>query len=773
MAVGSGVPYNAYTGNGVTTVFAYGFTLLNEDDLLVTINGTVTSSYTVSGVGVAAGGSITFSSAPANGAAVLLQRVIQLVRDAEYQTDGDLQANTLNADFDRLWIAVQQNAAIAERSIRAPVPETLTALPASASRLGLMPYFDASTGDVALSTFTATQVASAVAAAYGTGSTADAVTFLPAGSGAVSRTVQAKLRELVSVFDFIPVAEHAAIQAGTSTYDCTDDLADAFTASAQLHFPPGTYRVNPSGYPTKRAILNGSADNVVIWGYGATLKWLDGLSVAVGVCFIELTNSDRVLIAGLKIDGNKSSTTGGYTGISMFGGSDIVIRDVTIDNTNWDGLYFRGSTVATLATYPTRVLLDNVHTSRTGRNGLSVIGANGFTILGGSFNTSDGDPGAGIDVEPNVSDIHGVRGFKAIGVTVSGNDGRGFVITGNAAGSPGETPFCLDAEITGLLCNGNSGAQNASIGGCDVYVTRCPSFVMTGYRNVNGETQNPMDAGLVYIDDTVEHATIDGFEVKDCAFPTDTKSIIFLDSGNEPHRTVRNGRISDCSAVGVSGGKYSLIENIVCEDVTGDRCVIAGTTDSSLRNITAIRSGYIQAYNTSGTGAYAVDGLTIIDPVAPGLRLYQQGSSVRNVVIRHSGTPATQAVWLESITDCNLSGFSISDAGGYWDTPSNAYLVTQSSLSGNRIRDMVPALLGGSKTWDPPSIADGAATSTTVSLLRADVGDACRVSNSISLAGLIQFASVTSANTATVTLFNKTGGAVDLASHTVTVEALK
>jgi hypothetical protein len=384
-----------------------------------------------------------------------------------------------------------------------------------------------------------------------------------------------------------------------------------------------------------------------------------------------------------------------------------------------------------------------------------------------------GDPGAGIDVEPNASDIYGVRNLRIYGATFSGNDGRGLVITGNAAGTPGETPFCLDADVANIICNANSAAQNASIGGCDVYVTRCLAFTMRGYKNVGGETQDPMDGGLVYIDDLVEHATVDGFEVKDCAFPTTTKAIIFIDSGNEPHRTIRNGRISDCAAVGVSGGKYSLIENVVCEDVSGERCVIAGTTDSSLRNITAIRSGYVQAYNTSGTGAYAVDGLTIIDPTARGLRLYQQGSSVRNVVIRHSGTPSTQAVWLESITDCNLSGFSISDAGGYWDTPSNAYLVTQSSLSGNRIRDMVPALLGGSATWDPSSIADGAAASTTVSLLRADVGDACRVSNSVSLAGLIQFASVTSANTATVTLFNKTGGAVDLASHTVTVEALK
>lgn len=48
------------------------------------------------------------------------------------------------------------------------------------------------------------------------------------GTGAVTTTVQTKLRESVSVFDFIPPAEHDAIRGGTSTYDCTADFITAF-----------------------------------------------------------------------------------------------------------------------------------------------------------------------------------------------------------------------------------------------------------------------------------------------------------------------------------------------------------------------------------------------------------------------------------------------------------------------------------------------------------------------------------------------------------------
>ena len=55
--------------------------------------------------------------------------------------------------------------------------------------------------------------------------------FIAAGTGAVERTVEAKLQDVVSVLDFIPESEHAAIKAGTSTYDATADFNAALRAS--------------------------------------------------------------------------------------------------------------------------------------------------------------------------------------------------------------------------------------------------------------------------------------------------------------------------------------------------------------------------------------------------------------------------------------------------------------------------------------------------------------------------------------------------------------
>jgi hypothetical protein len=93
------------------------------------------------------------------------------------------------------------------------------------------------------------------------------VDFLQSGTGAVTRTVQSRLRDTVSILDFIPVAEHAAIKAGTSTYNCTAALQAAILAirgastvlstdglgsgsitvyqSSVIDFPEGLYRLTP------------------------------------------------------------------------------------------------------------------------------------------------------------------------------------------------------------------------------------------------------------------------------------------------------------------------------------------------------------------------------------------------------------------------------------------------------------------------------------------------------------------------------------------------
>jgi hypothetical protein len=126
MPVGLYAGPNTYTANGVTTVFPYSFRILQSDDLSVIVAGVEQSSgYTVSGVGDSGGGNVTFTSAPANGSAVVIARDVSYDRDTDYQRNGSFDEETVDADFDRAVMQVQQVKDITDRSPKLPVGDGL------------------------------------------------------------------------------------------------------------------------------------------------------------------------------------------------------------------------------------------------------------------------------------------------------------------------------------------------------------------------------------------------------------------------------------------------------------------------------------------------------------------------------------------------------------------------------------------------------------------------------------------------------------------------
>lgn len=69
--------------------------------------------------------------------------------------------------------------------------------------------------------------------------------WINSGVGAVLRLISDRFAELhVSVMDYIPTAEHAAIIAKTSTYDCTNDIKKCRDAHKRFWFPDGLFNVS-------------------------------------------------------------------------------------------------------------------------------------------------------------------------------------------------------------------------------------------------------------------------------------------------------------------------------------------------------------------------------------------------------------------------------------------------------------------------------------------------------------------------------------------------
>lgn len=115
-------PFTSSVANGLTTVFPYNFMIADDADIKVVVDGVVqTSGYIVTGVGNPAGGDVIFSSAPTNGLTVLRYLDPILWRETDYQQFGDFLADTVNLDFDRLWLALQSIVAISDRSIKLPI----------------------------------------------------------------------------------------------------------------------------------------------------------------------------------------------------------------------------------------------------------------------------------------------------------------------------------------------------------------------------------------------------------------------------------------------------------------------------------------------------------------------------------------------------------------------------------------------------------------------------------------------------------------------------
>ncbi len=120
MPVTGATTRNDYTATSGQTVFAYTFGILNQTDIKVFQNDsllTLTTDYTVSGVGSGSGGNVTLTSGASANDTVSIVLAMSITRTTNYQNSGDFLAADVNNDFDKAYIALNQVQTDANRSI--------------------------------------------------------------------------------------------------------------------------------------------------------------------------------------------------------------------------------------------------------------------------------------------------------------------------------------------------------------------------------------------------------------------------------------------------------------------------------------------------------------------------------------------------------------------------------------------------------------------------------------------------------------------------------
>jgi len=264
-----------HVGNGVTTVFAYGCQVLLPNDLYIYVDDIeITSGITKNGIGSLTGGTVTFATAPANGAQIILEREVALERSTDYQQNGDFLARVVNSDFNRIWMALQQVMSGFNRVLRFPKSDIGpdTELPSAASRANRLLSFDASgnPSTVAPDAQSATAL-SILLQSVGT----TLIGGIQAGVGAVLRTLHDRGQDQISVFDFMTAAQIADARTNASAQDHTAAINAAFGSAVfnkkRVFIPGGcTLRITaPIVIPCGLSFVGGGANSKILADYSA------------------------------------------------------------------------------------------------------------------------------------------------------------------------------------------------------------------------------------------------------------------------------------------------------------------------------------------------------------------------------------------------------------------------------------------------------------------------------------------------------------------------
>lgn len=635
MTISSQLKRLSYSGNGSTTSFAYSFRILDQASLKVVVQSaagvdsvkTITTDYTVSGVGSSVGGAVVFVTAPILGETVSIILDPELTQLTDYSTGGAFPAQSHEDALDKQLNLNKRTRDLVDRSIHISDGDSSTpslTVPSLTLRASKALTFDSS-GNVTVTD---------PATASGTTVTATGTT--------TARALQERFAEVFNVKDF-----------GATGDGVTDDsvsIQAALTAAkasppSLVLFPPGTYSVSAQ-------LSIGSV--TTLSGYGAKLFLATNANVHV---LRGETGATDITILGLAIDGNMANQSGsGGHGISLNGtalsSKRLAVQDCRITNCKETGIF---------ATSCEEVQFTNNIVTGGGGEGIQVTTACQNVMMSG--NHVKDTVNAGIS-------------FGGDYITIVGNvvencgSGGGEAITGY-----GETNDHV--TIVGNVCRAHvSSGHGIHVGGSALVIS---DNLVENARNDGIYVENTND-GLSAID----RVTINGNSVRNCTNGAGMNVVNVRKgaiSGNTIDTCAQQGiNLVDCQDLAVSGNVISH-----CTD-KGIR--MAGVIDSAITGNVIVSGGThgIQLLDgTAGCLSNVISGNNIKDNTGTGI--FFSGAEANNYVHGNSlfgnatslGTcdPTTNAV-SNYVSDNNLESVAAA-ASVTLPTTGNSIVITDTS----------------------------------------------------------------------------------------------
>lgn len=511
--------------------------------------------------------------------------------------------------------------------------------------------------------------------------------FLQAGTGAESRPIASKLKELKSFTDFDGVVPVAAPDqsAGANVTAAMQAVLDA-CPGCDIYLPPmpdgspayymidaGSSDTSNSGTgPTGRTVTSGAlqpASKTRIFGPKNAILKCRNTTLGTGSALF-LFEVDGVTIEGITIEGDKDTHLGAtgesLAGIAMWGCSNTLIRDVTC--TNWWG---DGATLTCSAQNlpSTNTVIENCQMTDNGRNSLSIIHADGYEVRGGLYNTATRTlPKAGIDVEPNPGQY--CRDGLLIGLTADNNTETGILVAPQSSSSArGEVS---NLKIIGCSATGSKvgfGVQADSISFTDsMQMSSCYATNNTEYDYYIRNTKNAVFKDCV--GDSV--GSLQSWYIRG-EFAAG-RLILNSSTGTFAYGETITGGTSGATAVIMVW--QSNVKQLQVRAVTGTFSASETITGGTSGATGVVRGGLIneppsfsnvfdgcQGFNSASTGFY-IDTTSIrnrfvncmaANNVSSGMRLLTQFNTVENCELRYNGNAGLQLGAVSAGADASYS----------------------------------------------------------------------------------------------------------------------